>query len=379
MFTEPKIVTTDDLTKRSYITFYLDDQRIREYNGKSIGKRINPNRATSISERNSLLRKLQFEIHKALEANTYGLDRGDVQHSKAIPEYECSTQDALKQALDIKLHSSLSRKYKSNLKFIHRDLINFLTTDELLAPLTSIKAARLDIFLTRYNSSGTYYMNKRRDLGVLFNLAGKIADKPITTVRKTERRKAKAALHVAYDDNQLKPLLNYLKSHNSKLYLCCLMTYATWLRPHEEIRLLTKADFNADYTEIRLSGDANKGGRVRTVFVPEYVRTEFVSTLDELTPADNIFTGKPEPLNPYYFTTQWKRVSDDLIRLKLIRPKQTIYSFRHSAAVQLYKRTKDVYLLQKLLGHSTIVVTLKYLRSLGELNSEELRNAAPQL
>jgi integrase len=63
----------------------------------------------------------------------------------------------------------------------------------------------------------------------------------------------------------------------------------------------------------------------------------------------------------------------------LIFENQTIYSFRHTAAVQLYRRTKDVYLLQKLLGHSSIVVTLKYLRSLGELNSDELKEAAPTL
>jgi integrase len=65
--------------------------------------------------------------------------------------------------------------------------------------------------------------------------------------------------------------------------------------------------------------------------------------------------------------------------LGLVYEDQTPYSFRHTAAVDLYRRTKDVYLLQKLLGHSTIVVTLKYLRSLGEFNSEELRDAAPQL
>lgn len=63
----------------------------------------------------------------------------------------------------------------------------------------------------------------------------------------------------------------------------------------------------------------------------------------------------------------------------LIYKNQTIYSFRHTAAVEVFRRTKDVYLLQKLLGHSTIMVTLKYLRNLGEFNSEELREAAPQL
>jgi integrase len=68
-----------------------------------------------------------------------------------------------------------------------------------------------------------------------------------------------------------------------------------------------------------------------------------------------------------------------MFALDLIYEQQTIYSFRHTAAIEVYRKTKDVYLLQKLLGHSNIIVTLKYLRSLGEFNSEELRDAAPQL
>src|SRR5258707_2734871 len=70
-FTEPTIVTSDDLNKRSYVTFYFNNERVREYHGKSIGQRINPNRAKSLEERSQLLKKLQFELHKALDANCY--------------------------------------------------------------------------------------------------------------------------------------------------------------------------------------------------------------------------------------------------------------------------------------------------------------------
>jgi integrase len=63
----------------------------------------------------------------------------------------------------------------------------------------------------------------------------------------------------------------------------------------------------------------------------------------------------------------------------LIQEKQTIYSFRHTAAVEVYQRTKDVNLLKSLLGHSSILVTLKYLRGLGEYNEEILKDAAPRL
>jgi site-specific recombinase XerD len=64
---------------------------------------------------------------------------------------------------------------------------------------------------------------------------------------------------------------------------------------------------------------------------------------------------------------------------KLIYENQTIYSFRHTAAVKVYRKTKDLHLLQQLLGHSDMIVTLKYLRGLGEVNMDRLREAAPDL
>ncbi|HEY9535212.1 MAG TPA: site-specific integrase [Mucilaginibacter sp.] len=198
-------------------------------------------------------------------------------------------------------------------------------------------------------------------------------------MKKTEPTRVKAKLHKAYEKEQIKPILDYLKSKNFNLYLCCLFTYGAWLRPHEEVRLLTKEHFKNDFTEIHLSGSENKGGKVRVVYIPEYVRVEVLPILQQIDRTDNIFTGIPKPFNDAYFNTQWKRHWVKMFDKGLVFSNQTIYSFRHTAAVQVFKRTKDVYLLQKLLGHSSILVTLKYLRSLGEFNSEELRDAAPQL
>ena len=63
----------------------------------------------------------------------------------------------------------------------------------------------------------------------------------------------------------------------------------------------------------------------------------------------------------------------------MIKPNQTLYSFRHTAAVNVYHKTKDVHILQQLLGHSDMIVTLIYLRGLGELNSDKLREVMPEL
>jgi integrase len=157
------------------------------------------------------------------------------------------------------------------------------------------------------------------------------------------------------------------------------MTYGCFLRPHEEIRLLTKKHFKAGNSEIHLAGDENKGGKVRVVYVPDYVREELEPVLDGIKREDNIFSLYKIPFNETYFSKQWSRQKKALLSYGLIYPNQTLYSFRHSAAIDVFRRTKDVYLVQKMMGHSSVTVTLKYLRSLGEFNTDELREAAPTL
>jgi integrase len=49
---------------------------------------------------------------------------------------------------------------------------------------------------------------------------------------------------------------------------------------------------------------------------------------------------------------------------QLIERGQTIYSFRHSGAIEVFTRTNDLHLLSKLMGHSSLLVTLTYLRGL---------------
>jgi len=377
MFTEPKIVTSTNLETRSYVTFYHNNKRVREYNGKSINQTINPNRAKTIAERDRLLKQLQFELHKALDAQSYP---AAIQETPLpVLEHKISTFDLLNKALKKKLDSDLSKTYKRNLRLIHNQFTAFLTPVELSDEITALSTNRLEEFLARYKSSGTYYMDRRRDLGVLFAAAGRIIDKPLSAVKRTEPRRTKAKLHKAYDKEQLKPIFEYLKVKNHNLYLCCLLTYGAWLRPHEEVRLLTKGHFKNEFTEIHLSGNENKGGKVRVVYVPDYIQDELKSILNALNADDNIFSRQPKPFNDAYFNTQWKRIWDKMFAEGLVFKNQTMYSFRHTAAVDVFKRTKDVYLLQKLLGHSSIMVTLKYLRSLGEFNSEELREAAPSL
>ncbi len=57
------------------------------------------------------------------------------------------------------------------------------------------------------------------------------------------------------------------------------------------------------------------------------------------------------------------------MKAKVIGEAHTMYSFRHTAAINLYLKTKDLFKVQQALGHSSMLVTLTYMRSLGILNA----------
>jgi integrase len=162
------------------------------------------------------------------------------------------------------------------------------------------------------------------------------------------------------------------RSFSSNLYLCCLLTYGCLLRPHREIRELTWGDFSEDLSYISLAGNRNKSGRNRVVPVPSYVRSVLKRKESHL----NIFSGSITPYNPDYFKSLWSRFKK---RSKILQPEQTLYSFRHTGAIEVYKRTGSIEKLKTVMGHSSIVVSLTYLRGLNvtELNEQDMPNLGP--
>ena len=151
---------------------------------------------------------------------------------------------------------------------------------------------------------------------------------------------------------------------NENLYLCCVLTYCCLLRPHQEIRLLKWGDFNEDLSRISLSGDKVKSKRNRIVPVPNLGLVKSHNNI-------NIFTGTEKVYNRGYFSTLWKR-------FKRVNPEIdrdiTIYSFRHSGALEIFERTGSLTKLQRAMGHSSLQVSLTYLRGLevAELKEEDM-------
>ena len=55
-----------------------------------------------------------------------------------------------------------------------------------------------------------------------------------------------------------------------------------------------------------------------------------------------------------------------------IRARYSVHDLRHAFAVRLYESTRDVYQVEKALGHASVAVTETYLRSLGVVGAAKV-------
>jgi len=118
---------------------------------------------------------------------------------------------------------------------------------------------------------------------------------------------------------------------------------------------------------ISLSGRRNKSGRNRIVPLNPYI----LQYLNKGEDAINIFTNEEKPFNKDYFKKLWSRYK---AQSTIVEDLQTLYSFRHTGAIEIFKRTNNLSILQQAMGHSTLAVTLGYLMVLDipQLKQEDM-------
>jgi integrase len=345
----PKVHT--DKNEKVFVSFFINGKRYRIYNGKRIKSQINPNSFPS-EQRKAIGNLLAAEVYNYI--NSGGVL--ETYQTNEIIIGKLSDKDYLKKALDVKQKGVYSKKYKITLQSIYNSITAIMKGEELTSN-------HVKIYLENY-SKGVSYNSTRRHLNVIVNEAI-IQGMESNPMKNIKSKKAMATLNKPYSN--IVEVLTEIKDYSPNLYLCCLMTYGCLLRPHREIRELTWGDFSEDLSFINLSGSRNKSGRNRIVPVPTYIKEILVKG----EPNHNIFSSKLQPLNEDYFKTLWSRFKAQSLTLK---HDQTLYSFRHSGAIEIFKRTGSLTKLQKAMGHSSVNVSLTYLRGLevADLNEDDM-------
>ena len=328
-----------------YIHFSLNGKRIRLSNGKKINVPLYPNDFPK-NQRRKKADELASLVYDHLLNNNYSFTESTKPYSL----------DHFDEVISSKLSEPLSPKYISTL-----DSLSKILRDEFRLN-GSIGVKFIDKLLKSYKNP-TSFNTIRRHLNVLLNhLKENGFDVNPTSLKPLKQTET---LHKPITN--LKEVLEDIRAYNHNLYFCALFTYCCLLRPHREIRLLKWRDFSDDLKYVSVDGSRVKSKRNRIVPVPEIIRKQLMPTK----PDNFIFTNSPVGFNDDYFKTLWSRYKK---QSKVIDKEVTLYSFRHTGAIDLFKRTGVITKLQTAMGHSSIKVSLTYLRGLEipELEEEDM-------
>ena len=339
-------VTIGKDKNKPFINVYYDKIRYRFWNGKTLNIDLK-------CEDNSALLKAAFEL-KIREGWR------PKEKQKVIKIKPKTLIQVLEHSIEQKITNNYSTRYIKDSKRVLRLWKAFEVENKLInITLDKVQVSHAREFLIRPTWS------PKTQLTVKSTLSALLSESKPDLVKAVKLKKPSSTMHKPFAN--IKEVLQELKDFNTNLHLCCIITYGCLLRPHREIRELTWGDFSEDLSHINLSGHRNKSGRNRIVPVPSYIKELLVKG----EPSQNIFSGKSLPYNEDYFKTLWSRFK---AQSKYIEQGQTLYSFRHTGAIEIYMRTGSLTKLQQAMGHSSLNVSLTYLRGLevAELMEEDM-------
>lgn len=185
--------------------------------------------------------------------------------------------------------------------------------------------------------------------------------------------------HAAYSDEQIKAILQTIdnriervqvnrRSGYAQLKLFIRFIYYTLARPNE-IMNLKVAHLQLQEGRIYIPGEISKNKIDDYVPLPAaLIQQVEESDILKFDPADFIFSrnGRPgkEKLHENFFWDKHHRILK-LTGLLELNPNFSLYSYKHSGAISLYKATRDIKIVQQQCRHRSSAETDLYLRDLG--------------
>lgn len=355
-------VLTKDKKERYTVCFWFAEKRFRYSSANVLGLNLYPNQSL-ISERKEqaefLLTAFKIEIKKGWKPEL----------KKLKPKINLTVVEVCKKVYHQKLKLDYSNSYKEDLKRTTR-LWDTYCREQGISNLViaDLRISHLREFVYANAPSSKSTANLKRNISALLKEEAESYGN-ILRFNKIKVPKTAQELHRPLDD--VSKLLAELKSYNDNLFICCLMTYGLLLRPHREIRCLTKGDFNHDFSQLNLSGDRVKSKKNRILPIPSFIQKELIHRYCNLNKPDNLFSRNIHRHNQDYFKGLWTKFKN---QSESIGPKQTLYSFRHTGAIRVFEKTGSLITLQQVMGHSDMKVSLTYLRGLEvkQLDVEDL-------
>lgn len=256
--------------------------------------------------------------------------------------------------------------YYSNLKVACR----WFHSQKVSYPFEKMTAADASAFfdyLRNERHAGTTTHNTYR--ATLYKLFKdwKVKSNPIEDIRRYADSKRPQK---AFTPLQRRALSEYIREHDPLLSLFIGFMYYTFLRPNE-IKLMKVKDVDLLMRRSFVPAENSKTNRNRHHAIP-HAFVEQLQFLRSCNPEWYVFGFEhvpgPEPIGRDRFARRHRKVLD----VFGYSAHYSLYSWRHTGAVDFYNRCKDIYLVMQAMGHTNVEMTRKYLRNFNALDDPRL-------
>jgi integrase len=371
-----------DLSKRWYIQFYVWDKQAL----KLIRKRTYTiNKFSTLEERRVQAAHQIRMINELLEAG-YVVDRAVPM--KAIPPtielYQKLPMNApLEDGLEFVMKEKTMNASKRTVQ-AYQTIVRRMTEFNKLYPVHAIRDVDT-VFIKKFLSycaieygvtdpaTFNHYLTMIRSMFRILVKEKLLKENPAADI---DKKRSSATSVLAYSDNQAKEILDYLYQHDPQLYLFCKLMLYTFIRPKElrylRVRYIMQDRILVPKSDKTLNIDVSKNrrqGYVRLFSACKKVLNEF-GILDY--PPDHFIFSKNykpslHPVSANYFNTRYRKVLNEFG----YSMEYTLYSWKHTGVIKLYRETKDLKLVQAQCRHTKIETTNEYLKNLHLLDSNE--------
>jgi integrase len=247
----------------------------------------------------------------------------------------------------------------------------FLKGNRIYEPLITISKDDIKKFIAHIRKEkklgNTTVNNYVSFLRVIFNWFVReewIEKSPV----KIETLPQQATRHTYYTDAIAKKLKDLMKQSSPELYQFCQFIYYTATRPKSEARFLQVKHILFDRKLLFVPASISKNKK--DDYIP--IGAELLKMLADRKkqPADYYIFGGNKNRSANYFSQLYKPYKDKLG----LNENYTIYSWKHSRAIHLADAGANPYDIMKLFRHSSLEITMKYLRDLGLNISSEIHD-----
>jgi integrase len=177
-----------------------------------------------------------------------------------------------------------------------------------------------------------------------------------------------------FSDAQISRIKEYCIIHHPNLWIACLLQYYCFIRPNE-LRQLQAGNFNLAANYIEIPGKISKNRKTQKVSIPRPLSRE-LEFIDQMEHNEFVFKNiKNKVVSRDYLSKLHKTVLNEL----KMGGHYGFYSWKHTGVVKAVKAGIHIKDLQLQLRHHSLDMVNEYLKNLGVLDCDRIRDLFPEI